>query len=65
MMSPQYSGNMVDDTEDIEEYITEEEEIVAKEQALLGWLWTFPQISSIADEATFISNWLSDAAITR
>ena len=64
-MSPQILESMVDDTEDIEEYITEEEEIVAKEQALLAWLWTFPQISSIVDKATFISNWLSNAAITR
>jgi len=65
-MSPQYLESMLeDDTENIEEYITEEEEIVAKEQALLAWLWTFPQISSIVDEATFISNWLNNAAITR
>ena len=28
------------------EYMTEEEEIVAKEEAILVWLWTFPQVSN-------------------
>jgi hypothetical protein len=54
---------MAEDTE--VEYITEEEEIVAKEQALLAWMWTFPQISSVVDKETFISDWLSNAVITK
>jgi len=63
MMSPQYLESMAEDTE--VEYITEEEEIVAKEQALLAWMWTFPQISSVVDKETFISDWLSNAVITK
>eukprot|EP00557_Chaetoceros_sp_GSL56_P014731 CAMPEP_0176481868 /NCGR_PEP_ID=MMETSP0200_2-20121128/3065_1 /TAXON_ID=947934 /ORGANISM="Chaetoceros sp., Strain GSL56" /LENGTH=1065 /DNA_ID=CAMNT_0017878133 /DNA_START=24 /DNA_END=3221 /DNA_ORIENTATION=+ len=64
MISPQYLDDLVDDTDEIE-YVTEEEEIVAKEQAILTWLWTFPQISNVIDESTFKNERLENVEISR
>jgi hypothetical protein len=64
-MSPQYFDEMSEDTDHDIEYVTEEEEIVAKEQALLTWLWSFPQISNVVNESTFKNEWLDNALISR
>ena len=63
MSSPQYLDEMVDENEEVD-CITEEEELVQKEQAILAWLWTFPQVHNAAaiDEKTLMNMnlWAND-----
>jgi len=63
-MSPQYLDEMVEDNEDVEN-ITVEEDLVAKEQAILAWLWTFPQVSNSIDESTLMKKWAKDGIVAR
>ncbi len=64
MMSPEYIKEMVEDCEDVD-FITEEEEIVAKERAMLVWLWTFPQVSSAVDKSAMKTRWATDDSTGR
>ncbi len=63
-MSPQYIDDIVEDSDEME-YITEEEEFVAKEQAILAWLWTFPQVSNVIDESSLMKKWANDGVVAR
>lgn len=63
MMSPQYTDEMADATEEFE-YMTEETQTISKEQALLTWLCSFPQVSNAVDQNTLtLDEWVHDDTI--
>ena len=62
-MSPQYTDEMADATEEFE-YMTEETQTISKEQALLTWLCSFPLVSNAVDQNTLtLDEWVHDDTI--
>lgn len=57
-----YLDEVTEDTDD-EELLTEEDETIGEENAILAWLQSFPQISQ--NKLVFSKDWSHDTIISR
>ena len=60
--SHRYLDEVTDDTDD-EELLTEEDEIIGEEYAILAWLRSFPQISQ--NKETLSKDWSQNEIVSR